>query len=237
MAAVLTNPILPRVFKFGQNTDVDAGAVEDIWDAGGLYPFPPVAATTTAVSAAATDAPGGTGISEIEVQGVDAEFNYAVETIQLAGLTPVTLQTEFLRVFRVFGLVAGSNETNDGDISVSVDATVVALILAGNGQTAMAIFTVPIGQPAILLAVFGFFESGPAGASVTLRYLTRIPNGSWNLTFLAVLDGSNPHFIHQIIGKTAEDLPPKTDIRVEANASNNNTDIAAGFDTEMIRRG
>ncbi len=235
--AVQTNPILSRVFKFGRNVDVDSAAPEDIWDVGGAYPFPPVAATTTAVSVAATDTPGGTGVSEIQVEGVDAEFNFVVETIQLAGLTPVTLQTQFFRVFRVFGLVAGSSETNDGNISVSVGATVVALMLAGNGQTAMAIFTVPIGQPAVILAIYGFFEAGPAGASATFRFLTRRPNGPWTLGFLAVLDANNPHFLHPIVGKVAEDLPPKNDIRVEVIASANNTDVAAGFDLEMIRRG
>lgn len=237
MAEVLTNPILPRIFKFGRNVDIDAANPEDVWDGGGAYPFPPVAATTTAVSAAATDTPGGTGVSKIEVQGVDADFNYAVERIDLAGLTPVTLQTQFFRVFRAIGLVAGSSETNDGDISVSVDGTVVALILAGNGQTAMAIFTVPIGQPAVVRQAYGFFEAGPAGASAVMRFLSRAPGGPWNLAFLVVMDINNPHFFHPLQGQTSEDAPPRTDIRVEVDVSANNTDVAAGFELEMIRRG
>lgn len=138
------NSVLDSVSKFGENPDIDTGTVpEDVWDVGGLYPFPSSALETTIVSTSADDTSTGTGARTVTVFGLSDDFSLLQETITLNGTTPITLSDNYYRVYRVKVVTVGSNASNVGDIDVKHGSTVLARILAGENQTLMAIFTIP----------------------------------------------------------------------------------------------
>ena len=75
--------------RFGFNTQIDAGAVETIWMAGGSYVWATAAETLTVVSSsAADDKDAGTGAQYITVTGLDDSYNEISEIIAMEGATP-----------------------------------------------------------------------------------------------------------------------------------------------------
>lgn len=142
---------MPSRDIFGRNNDVDSGSVpETIWPVGGLYSFPSAAAETTIVSTDANDAAGGTGARAVLVTGIvieDGKYLEVDEEIALDGTTPVTLSTEFYRINNLSVCDVGSGGVNAGVIDVLHDPTILARILAGEGESIQAVWTAPnVGQ-------------------------------------------------------------------------------------------
>jgi len=100
---------VPRIHKFGRNTDSDTG--DDIWDGSAAYPFPAAAATTTVASGDANDTSDGTGARTIDVMGLDANYASVTESVTMNGTSNVTLSTSFLRVFRAYVTTVGRQQT------------------------------------------------------------------------------------------------------------------------------
>lgn len=64
-----------RVTALGNNPDVDTAAAEEVWAAGGLYPWLTGATALEIVSDSANDASAGTGAHTVVINGLD--INYA----------------------------------------------------------------------------------------------------------------------------------------------------------------
>ena len=71
------------------------------------------------------------------------------------GTTTVTTTQQFLRVFRMSVETAGSFGNNEGTITATYTggADVAATISPGNGQTLMALYTIPAGYTGYLLSI------------------------------------------------------------------------------------
>lgn len=145
-----TIPGAELLIKFGENTDIDTGTdPEDVWRGGGLYTFPTTAQTMVVASSDAADAAAGTGLQTLRVEGLDANYAEVSEDVSMtANPGSSTTTTEFLRVFRAYGVSFGSGETNAGNITLtgSSSAAVHAYVAAGAGQTQLALWTVPAGK-------------------------------------------------------------------------------------------
>lgn len=173
------------VHKFGVNPVVSPGTLpEDIWDGGGLYPFPAAPGATTLVSTnAGDDNAAGLGMRTMRVEGILAAPTYLgfVEDIALAGLVPVNLVAVPLRINRMYGLTAGANATNMGTITATVGGVPTSQILLNRGQTAQAVFTVPGGSAVRrFLSWYGSMVRLGAG-SAELTLYTREPGGPWRI--------------------------------------------------------
>lgn len=217
--------------KFGRNPDVDSGTTpEDVWDFGGLYPFPAAAAATTIVSSSANDAAAGTGMRTARVFGLDSSYNEIQEDVTLNGLTPVALVNSYLRVHRVFGLTFGSTGSNEGDVDTLHGATVLARITLGQGQTLMAIFTTPVTWSDVDV-ISSFVTIGrQAAAFAECAIFTRdFGSGGWRNRL--TVDVHSQGFSFQGDGKVDRiTISPRTDIRCTVNSvSANNTAISAAF--------
>lgn len=145
-------------FKFGQNALV--GATEEvIWDAGGDYTFLTAAETMDVVSDDANDSLLGSGAHSILIQGLNANWEETFQILTLDGLNIVTTDTVFLRVFRAVILTSGTNsptaDANEGTITIegNTSSTLQAQINPRNGQTLMAVYTVPAGKTAYITGV------------------------------------------------------------------------------------
>ncbi len=140
-------------FKFGENISV--GTTEEvIWDGGGTYTFLSAAETMHVFSDDTADNIYGTGARLIIVVGLNQYWQQTSQFIVPIGTDTVTTDTSFLRVFRSIVILSGDpspiGDANVGDITIqgSSTSTLQAKILANNGQTLMAVYTVPRGKTA-----------------------------------------------------------------------------------------
>lgn len=219
------------VDKFGKNADINT-SFEDVWTEGGTWVPLTAEEIMQVVSSDANDGIAGTGGRTASLVGLDGNFNEIEETVTLTGTTPVDTTKKFIRVFRCSVKSVGSNGTNVGDITITakVSATVQAKILADEGQSQQAIFTIKAGHIGFLGTSFASFNS--KGIKIaTLQLLTRLRNAAddgheaWEVKHeLTLADG---HIDFNMLG--SEILPAKSDIRIRAKATAANQSIIAGF--------
>lgn len=108
--------------KFGRNADISLAAIEDVWSVGGDYVYPPGAETLDVVSSDDEDQPSGTGCGQIEIFGLDADYNPISELVTLDGDQPVTTDAAFLRAHRAICRTPGSTSTTDENAgTITVD--------------------------------------------------------------------------------------------------------------------
>jgi hypothetical protein len=158
-------PGISHVNKFGAIASVGT-AFEDIWHMGGTW-VPLAAPTILDISSdSASDTIAGVGAQRFTIQGLDAEGLEISETVDLDGVTPVPTTKIFSAVNRGFVSQAGSSSSNVGDIYVAddstahtlgvpdTDASVQARILADEGQTQVARYTVPANKTAYMSTMY-----------------------------------------------------------------------------------
>ena len=123
--------------------------------------------------------------------------------------------TNLIRIFRARLKTPASGETtNIGIISINIGGQLRAKILAGKGQTLMAVYTVPAGKTAYLL---NLTTSVDKNVEVIYRLIARkIDDGGFNIkgqfaTFGSPLDHNYP--IPLVFTE-------KTDIEIQADAGN-----------------
>lgn len=161
------------VEKFGNNPSV-AGALEDIWSAGGTYSGWLTAASAVRVRAggdAADVDTTGAGARTIEVQGLDEDWLEATEVISLAGASAsAATTTTFVRVFRAFVKTCGTyTDSNTAAILIETTAgTLVAQIDADYGQSEMCIYTIPENLVGFVLSMHMSVSDSGDGADVFL---------------------------------------------------------------------
>ena len=137
--------------KFGFNPDVD-DALETVWAEGGLYSYLSAATVLKVSSSSTDDTSAGTGARTVQLYGLDADYNEINETVTLNGQTAVNTTNSFLRINRMVVRTAGTGGTNagviyagTGTVTTGVPANKYATIAIGDGQTLMALWTVPAG--------------------------------------------------------------------------------------------
>jgi hypothetical protein len=137
--------------KFGFNPDID-DALETVWAEGGLYSYLSAATVLKVSSSSTADTSAGTGARTVQLYGLDADYNEINETVTLNGQTAVNTTNSFLRINRMLVRTAGTGGTNagviyagTGTVTTGVPANKYATIAIGDGQTLMALWTVPAG--------------------------------------------------------------------------------------------
>ena len=233
--------------KFGTNPLVGTG-FEYIWEQGNGWFFLPVATTLEVASTSALDVmTTGTGAWMVVVEGLDANYQFLAETVELNGQTPVLTQNEFLYVNRMFvGTVendrqsAGVTEANQGEIRVADDSTawssgvpvtasaIQAMIEAVHGQTQQCIYTVESGMTAF---VVGGYVVTSANQDTVFRVMT------WNRTTNSRRVGfegtiSNSEFIKN--NNPFLSVPQTATIWVEASNPTSPSAVSAGLDMIVV---
>ena len=137
--------------KFGFNPDVD-NSLETVWAEGGLYSYLSAATVLKVSSSSTDDTSAGTGARTVQLYGLDADYNEINETVTLNGQTAVNTTNSFLRINRMVVRTAGTGGTNagviyagTGTVTTGVPANKYATIAIGDGQSLMALWTVPAG--------------------------------------------------------------------------------------------
>jgi hypothetical protein len=138
--------------KFGFNPDVD-DALETVWSEGGLYSYLSAATVLKVSSSSTADTSAGTGARTVQLYGLDADYNEINETVTLNGQTAVNTTNSFLRINRMIVRTAGTGGINagviyagTGTVTTGVPANKYATVAIGDGQSMMALWTVPAGH-------------------------------------------------------------------------------------------
>jgi len=242
-------PFVTRVNKFGAAPQGIQTTVTDIWSRADATPtqqiwLAPTAARIHAiVSSSASDAAGGTGAASIVLYGLktwaSAETN---ETITLTGQTPVNTANSYVIIHRM-KCVAQATTTavgvNVGTITATAatDNTVTAVIIAGDGQTEMAIYGIPSGYT-FYMKRWGVAVAR-AAQTTTADFELRV-NENPNVQTLAYLRKDDMSIVTS--GSSGRervyDIPPSFSgpciIKVQATASAADTDGKSGFDGYIV---
>jgi len=230
------------VNKFGHNAAVGNGTFEDVWSAGGRYPWPTAAVQLEAISTSTDDDDGGTGAQIVKVYGLDGSLNEINETITMNGTSASTVTTQsFFRVFRAYVTSTGTYVTNTGDSNAgtitvraaSAGATLAQIAVSdsiGVGQSQLALYTVPAGHTGLLK---NFTVSIDASKPAKI-YLWRRPNAD---------DVTTPYDARRLLWEgdgiqgdisirlsLPVRLEEKTDVWFSAIGSGADTSVSAEFD-------
>jgi len=223
------------VNKFGRNIDVDTGSFQDIWDGGGTYGFLSAATEHWVSSESSNDGSGYPGAGTIHIQGLDSSWNAATERVVLDGATHQPTSNAFLRVFRMKVMSAGASGKNIGRVlcAATDSGGTTAIISADYNQTLMAIYAIASGRTGYLTNWYGDMNRNTTSGAANLVLRARKDGETFQTKHvLGIVGAGNSHFSHTF-------MPPlkfteKTDIKIDADVSANNTDISAGFDITLV---
>jgi hypothetical protein len=244
-AVPLFPPVYETVQKFGRHPDMgNTDTNEEVWDDGSAYSYPAAAATMTVSSSSAADTSTGTGARTVRVFGLNSSYQEVIQDVTLTGQTGVAMSTDLIRVYRAYAITVGSGGVNAGDVWVGtgtvtngVPANKYAGILTGNGQTLMAIYTIPASDSAGTTYAFGriirWYASVGAVASprCQIALQTRELNESWRTRRVIGVSAGGPW---EEMLTWGIDVGTKADVRLLVLDNGvANTTIEAGFDIAL----
>jgi len=216
------------VSKFGQNDDIGIGAFEDIWDLGGVYPYP----TDATAPITRVDSSSASDTTNVEVQGLDVNGDLVVQTIAINGTTGTNLTTALWRVFRLKN-VGATPYVGTVRVTNAGDTVTYAQIQTGNEQTLMALYTIPNGKTGYLCCGNASMAGLKRDYSIDGHVYMRNYGGVYQLknTFGLNADGTG-YFQHHY--QIPLPIAGKTDVRVQGISTSSGGVMNATFDILLI---
>lgn len=238
------------VHKFGAAPDFDTGDGEvTIWDGAEdntawenmVYDY----SATADIDTITSDNNGDT--QDIEIQGLDSNYDLVTQTVTLTGQTKATLGTPLIRIFRaknvgsvnLAGHVFVYPDTPIGGVSAGVPtdkSKIRCVIHPENNQTEMAVYTIPNGYTGYMRSWYAV----AAGASKDSNYLIKLmarPFGQvFQLKHKSSLSDTGTSYIHHEYVEP-EVFSAKTDIEMTVEmlaAGASEAAIAGGFDIVLV---
>lgn len=200
---------------------------------GNLVDISSVDSTITA--SASTLADVGTGAHTVFIEGLGPDYLEITETVYLNGTVAVPTTKEFLRINRMYVVIAGSGDVNAGVITATAvtDATVSAQISIGVNQTLQAIYTVPADADLMLNSYYfsiGKFIATEIDGSLLIREFGEVFQTKHTIGGNSV-GTTNP--THNFTPKLL--VHAKSDIKLRASVTTNNSVVYGGFDGDFSR--
>jgi hypothetical protein len=233
------------VHKFGNAPDFDtADGYVTVWDGAEdgepyenmVYDY----STTADIDYISAEDNGDT--QDVEIQGLDANYDLVTQTKTLAGNTPVELDTYLIRVFRmknvgttdlanhVFCYVSGGTVTAGVP---QVGADVRAVVHNGNNQTEMAVYTIPAGKTGYMRDWYASTAGAKRDSSHSIRVIARPFSQVFQLKHTANIDVNGTSYIKHNYTEP-EVFTEKTDIEIRVNTDQDIASVAAGFDIVLV---
>jgi UDP-N-acetylenolpyruvoylglucosamine reductase len=195
------------VHKYGAVFGTALSTFSTVWTAAdtsatALYNWGHGAGTLSVVSTSGSD------VTDVTIQGLDANYEFVEETFTLTGTTPVTGSTSFTKVNRAFM----QTETNVGKIQASIGGVVVTEIGADFGQTLQCFYTIPAGKTGYMTNINA---SASKNQSTDLFLYQRPFGGAFRVVSTISLNQSNQSIDFPVPLKFTE----KTDIDLRVQGS------------------
>ncbi|MCK5615625.1 hypothetical protein KAR91_77890 [Candidatus Pacearchaeota archaeon] len=182
-----------------------------------------------------------TGATIIHLYGLDSNFDEAEEFVVLNGAGSVNTIRTYWRIYKMHIDGAVSRTANNVGIitaTAAVDGTVTAQINATNGQTLMAIYTIPNGKTGCMVHFSSTIFKGAVGAlsNSTLRQTKFAgPDGAGSIIehYFGMATDGNSH-VHHPYGPYKR-FEEKTDIFMRADTvTANDTEVTGAFDIILV---
>jgi hypothetical protein len=231
------------IHKFGNAPDFDiTDGFVTVWDGaddGGLNEMQYTYSGTAIIDSLVSSSSGDT--QDIEILGLDSNYDLITQTRALTGQTRVALTTNLIRVFR---LKNRGNTDIVGDVycyentaivgGIPTDTTKVrAIINNGNNQTLMSLYTVPAGKTAYMRDWYAS-TSGARKTSVHVVKLKARPFGEvFQLKHTSSIIANGTSYIQHKY-EEPEIFTEKTDIEMTVNTDEDIASISGGFDIVLI---
>jgi len=229
--------------KFCINEDVGTSTPEDIQSQGGFLTRQTVAQNIELISTSVNDNASGTGVQQIQVEGVDENLNFAKETMTMDAtdgtIASAPSTTTFLAIHEMRSSRRGTiTGYNDGNITARVQGggdTMLEMPLSsefgGLGTSTSSHYCVPNGKTAFLYQMLPKVEtSKKIHLSVNIKFNAGDVVAPFNgLNYKALIwsdvEINQPgiEFRHPII------LPPKTEIWARGKANTSSGSMALNY--------
>ena len=234
------------IHKFGVVPDFDTGDNSvHIWDGaddGGSDLMQYTFSTTDDIDSLSSSDNGDT--QDVEVQGLDANFDLVTQTITLTGQTRVALTTDLVRVFRMIN--RGSTDFAGTvycfkNVATTLGvpdtlANVRAQIVGANNQTLMAIYTIPNGKTGFMRSWYASIAGANKSSNYVIDLFARLDGEVFQLKHRSAIDDSGTSYIqHDYV--EPKKFEAKTDITMKADITSagvTGATVAAGFDLLLI---
>lgn len=224
--------------RLGHNGDIDTGAVEDLWGAGGVYVAPTAARIHAIVSTSTNDAAAGTGMRTVLIYGINASYVRITETVTMNGTTPVNTVNSYLHIHLMQSQSAGSGLTNAGTITATAatDATVTCQIDIGEGQSAQGAYLIPTGYKAYIVKLRARMNNATANSAAVVSLFT-LPFGlAWQQKTQVGLNNTGSSYVELDLSKAPYIVPEKSWIKLRCmSVTNNNTDVQGEYDIILVQ--
>lgn len=205
-----------------RNPDVSSTFV-DIWGGPGSMIYPTANETWEVRSDDINDTLSGTGSHSLTQNYLDENYIEKTVTVDLDGITWVTLSSDMFRSNGALALPSGSNMRNHGKITIRDVATqnVRQVISPGFSASQDSHFTVPANKTILTMQSISFYpknESGVITSNImffgTNTWITGISIPAYQSGFTIDIKALLP-------------FPEKTEILIQANSTNPNVDVSA----------
>jgi hypothetical protein len=230
------------VNKFGEAPNGIQTTATDIWSRADATPTQQIwlAPTAARVHALVSSSAADTGFN-VRVRGLTSWSTAETsELVAMNGQTPVNTANSYVIIHRMNIIPTAAKVTNAGAITATAadDSTVTAVILAGDGQTEMAIYGVPSVQKALLHRWSCSIDKATA-AAVSVDFILRV-NENPNVQTTGYLRKDDMTL--QSTGTNSQDrryafplaFAGPCIIKIQGVASAADVDGKAGFDLELV---
>jgi len=232
------------VRKFGESSNVGTTVLPV--SNGNVYQMPKVLTTLQIVSTDVDDTFLGDGARTVEITGLSTNFERITEIVELDGTTPVILNNQFFRVYRMkvdtSGNYAGQlTQSHQGDLKLTgtVGGELWAQITVNGvalGQTEIAAFTIPKGYHGHLGSVFMHNNGNKAG-----NVYMFVRNNASNV--IVPYDSMRVQFqIHGLTGgqillpkSIGGAIPETSDLWYVANTDTGTTEISVNYEILLVK--
>jgi hypothetical protein len=216
------------IVRNAHNDDVKS-VEEDIWHVGGTYIFPASADTVEIVSDDVNDTLLGSGARTFFIEGLDINYDYISETVNLNGTTPVTTVNSYLRVWGGRVVTAGGTTSNAGELLGTHTTSGDSLIGIGPnvGITKLSMFTVPAGQTAYIVSIVA---STNKAQGIQFRIKTRELGETFNNIFL--FESSGQPVVAERRSPTS--IPEKTDLVISALTQTGSSSVSITIELVLV---
>jgi hypothetical protein len=234
------------IHKFGNAPDFDqSDGVVTIWDGADdahINQMNYVYSSTDDIDSVSSDDAGDT--FDLQVFGLDANYNEINEIVTLQGQTRVPLVNSYLRVFR---MVNTNSTDNVGHVYCYVNGaitggipddptTVRAVIQPGNNRTLMAVYTVPAGKTGYMRDWYAATSGANRNSNYPMQLRARKLGGVFQLKHIwSLADNGTSSYQHKF--EEPEVFTEKTDIEVRGEMTTSGgtlASVAAGFDLVLV---
>ena len=220
------------VNRFGYFAAVGS-SVQTLWGGGGsLYPWENTwGADRTSIqmsSSSASDNPTGVYANSVRAYGLDTNYELQEESKPLNGISLVTFDSTWRRIFDFKVETGGTVGTNIGNITIEdADEHVHTIMPSGTGSTSDAIYTIPAGYSGHLTCWNG---SCALGDDVTFHLFHRkYDMQAWNrIDVKRIQSAGEWRFSNPIV------IGEKDDIEIRVNAAASSTPVGGGFQVIIV---